>query len=349
MSVPREILKRLPKVELHCHLDGSVRYQTAYELAVEQGLRLPADSPETFRPYVQVAPSCKSLTEFLKTFGVLLPLLQKPDALERITYELLEDSAKENIRFVEIRFAPLLHTEDNLKMPEIIDAVQRGIDRGKKDFDVDASIILCLFRSHGPDLNGKAFEAVKDFYGKGVVGLDVAGDESKYPTRLYADFFKEARKLGIWATVHAGETSGTENLKAALDLKVDRIGHGIHLGEDKDLQQEVVKRGIPLEMSLLSNIRTSAVPSAEAHPLPKFYRDGVGVTLNTDDRGILGSSLTEEYETANSLGLSFDDLARIALRGVDALFQPEKRKSALRYHFEREIEGLRAKVEDPAG
>ncbi len=335
-----DLLRRLPKTDLHCHLDGSLRPQTALELARRFRVKLPADNLEDLTPFLQVSPTCRSLKEFLDVFELLYPLLRRPEAVERLAYELVEDCAAENIRHVEARFAPELQATASFPTDAVVEAVLKGLKKGRRDFGTTSTVIICLFRSHGPAQNRRAFETLKRFFKPdsppeepSVVGLDLVWDEARYPTTQYASFYEEARSLGIYTTCHAGETVGTANLKAALDLEVMRIGHGIHLMEDEKLLAEVVRRRVPLEIGITSNVRTKAVPDLESHPARAFHKAGVPVTLNTDDRGIMGIDLTHEYSQALRLGFTIPELARIVLDSVDHLFLPPQRRKALRREF----------------
>ena len=347
----RNTLLKLPKTDIHCHLDGSLRPQTVLELGKKYGVKLPADNLKDLTPHVQVAPTCRSLKEFLDVFHVLYPLLQHSEAVERIAYELVEDCAAENTRHVDVRFAPSLQAHDKFRTDAVVEATLKGLKRGFKDFGTSSSVIICLFRSHGPKENRWAFESLKKYFKNdstleepAVVGVDLAGDEARYPTIDYADFYREAKKLGIWMTCHAGETKGTANLEAALQLDVHRIGHGTHLLEDARLMAEVVKRKVPLEIGISSNIRTKSVSDFESHPAPKFYKAGVEITLNTDDRGILGIDLTHEYQEALRLGFSLEQLAALSRRSVEHLFLPESQKARLRKRFDGEIAELLTKA-----
>ncbi len=344
----REFLHRLPKTDLHCHLDGSLRPATVLDLARKYKVKMPADNVRELTPFVQVGPTCGSLKEFLDVFDLLYPLLQHGEAVERIAYELVEDCAAENIRHVEVRLAPELQRTENFSTDEVLESVLKGLRRGLKDFGTSSSVIVCLFRSHGPKENGRAFNSLKKFFvadakasAPSCVGLDVAGDEARYPTMLYSEFFEEARALGLWTTCHAGETEGTTNLEAALQLSVMRIGHGTHLLEDKKLMAEVVKRRVALEIGLTSNVSTKSTPSLKDHPALKFHRAGVPVTLNTDDRGIIGIDLTHEYEQALKLGFTVDELCGLTVASTDHVFLPPAEKAALRARFEKEIKALR--------
>lgn len=335
--------RRMPKVELHCHLDGALRVGTVLDLARRASVKLPADNEQDLAPFVQVAPACRSLREFLDVFDLLYPLLRTSEAVERIAYELVEDSSRENIRHLEVRFAPLLQATPSFPLEEVVQAALRGLERGRKDFGTTSGILLCLFRSHSPAENRKAFEALRKAYdGRTVVGMDLAGDEARHPTMEFAEFFEQAKRHGIRATCHAGETVGTANLEAALELGVDRIGHGTHLMEGETLLKEVVRRRVPLEIGLTSNVRTKSVPDLASHPFVRFHKAGVRLSLNTDDRGIIGIDLTHEYEAALSLGLSQEELVALSLDAVDQLFLPEPDRASLRRRFEEEIVALKA-------
>ncbi len=338
------LLRRLPKADLHCHLDGSLRPRTILELGRELKVRLPADNIKDLTPHVQVAPTCRSLKEFLDVFHVLYPLLRSAAAVERISYELVEDCARDNIRHVEVRLAPALQATAAFSTDDVVSAVLKGLKRGCRDFGTTSSVIICLFRSHGPSENRGAFETLMRFFradpvpeDPAVSGMDLAGDEARHPTLEYAAFFEEAKALGIKTTCHAGETVGTKNLHACMDLSVQRIGHGTHLLEDAAVMAEVVRRQVPLEIGLTSNVRTKAVPDLRSHPALRFHRAGVAVTLNTDDRGILGIDLTHEYAEAASLGFTVAELGALSASSVDHLFLSAPRRAAMKRRFEGEI------------
>ena len=341
-----DLLRRLPKTDIHCHLDGSLRPATILDLAGQYRVKLPADTVEELRPHVQVAPTCRSLKEFLDVFDILYPLLRHAQAVERIAYELIEDCAADNIKHVEVRFAPELQTTASFSTDQVVESCLKGLKRGYEEFQTTSAVIICLFRSHGPQQNRRAFETLKKFFRAAapgepsVVGLDVAGDEARYPTIEYSSFYEQAKTLGIYTTCHAGETLGTANLRAALDLSVMRIGHGTHLMEDKNLMAEVVRRRVPLEIGISSNVRTKSVPNFKSHPALAFHKAGVPVTLNTDDRGILGIDLTHEYGQALRLGFTLAELGAISLASVEHLFLPASQREKLRRHFQKETSSL---------
>ncbi|MBI4056459.1 MAG: adenosine deaminase [Elusimicrobia bacterium] len=345
-------LRQIPKVDLHCHLDGSLRVKTILDLARETQVKLPANNIKDLTSFVQVSPTCQSLSEFLQVFYVLYPLLRTPQAIERVAYELCEDCAKDNIRYVEVRFAPMLNAHDKFSIEDVLNSALKGLARGEKKWGVQADVVVCLFRSHSTKENRKAFEAAKHFWastptsGPRVVGIDLAGDEARHPTLEFSEFFEEARSLGIPTTCHAGETKGTENLKAALELRVQRIGHGIHLMEDQKLLKQVVERRIPLEIGITSNVRTKTVSHLQAHPVRAFHDAGVRVSLNTDDRGILGIDLTHEYGMAVSLGFQPKELIQIGLESIEHLFITPEEKMGLKEKFQSEIVRLNKRLQN---
>jgi adenosine deaminase len=334
----RERLRRLPKTDLHCHLDGSVRPATALALGAK------VEDPAQLR----VSPTCGSLSEFLKVFEAVYPVLRNSEAVSRIAYELIEDCAAENIRHVEARFAPELQATAEFSSEAVIAAALRGLRRGQKAFGTTSSVIVCLLREHSPAQNRRAFDALRRLFNKdakacepAVVGLDLAGDEAAIPMGANAAFYEEARALGIHTTCHAGETGGAD-LETVFELGVERIGHGAKLAEKPKLMELAARRRVPVEVNLTSNVFTKAVPSLEKHPAPLFYKAGVPITLNTDDRAIMGIDLTHEYEAARTLGFTFGQLADISLGSTDHVFLPRAEREAMKARFAAEIDGLKA-------
>jgi adenosine deaminase len=343
MKIGMELLRKLPKVDIHCHLDGSVRTGTILELARAQKIKLPADNAADLAKYVHVSPDCRNLTEFLKVFDYLLPVLKTHDAVERISYELCEDCASENVKYVEVRFAPYLQATDDFSMDEVVTACLSGLKRGAADFGIKTGVILCCMRSVPEQANVNTVELAKKYFGKGVVAVDLAGDEFHFPTENFSVPFALAAKYGIPFTIHAGEASGPGSIKAALELGASRIGHGVRLVEDKLLLAEIRDRKIPLEVCITSNIQTSISPDFASHPVSELYKSGVAVTINTDDRSVSNIDLTNEYDIfANGLGFGMNGLEKIIFSGISALFAPEHEKSELKKRFAVEIDSLAA-------
>lgn len=308
--------------DLHLHLDGAVRPRTIWELAREQGHKLATRKLSEVRRLVRVSRSCRSLTAFLKTFEVFYPVLRSAKALERIAYELCEDEAKTGVRYFETRFAPVLQASAALSMRDAVEAVLRGLKRGSADFQVETGLILCCYRSESPASSVQTVRLAKEFRYEGVVGIDLAGDEIRYPAKPHRRAFKLARDWGIPITVHAGEAGPVANiLEAIRELGAARIGHGVRLADDPSVYDLVIRRQIPLEMCLTSNVQTGVVPSYSSHPLARYLRDGVMVTVNSDDPAVSNTDLPREYELAKRhLGLTSSELETVRLNALSARF-----------------------------
>ncbi|MFH1416546.1 MAG: adenosine deaminase [Elusimicrobiota bacterium] len=337
MSLPDELLRKLPKTDLHCHLDGSIRTSTIIELAREQGYPLPADNVEELRPYVRVPLDCRSLGDFLARFEVFYPLLTNPAALERISYELMRDCSAENVKYLEIRFAPVLQKTDSFPISQVVESVLAGIKKGERDYPIRGGLLLCLYRGTLPEDSIETVGCAISLRENGVCGIDIAGDESRYPLEDFITPVKMAREAGVNITIHAGEAAGAEYIKEAVAMGANRIGHGVTLAEDPALMEELARKEVPLEICITSNVHTQVVKDYETHPFRKFVENGVKVTLNTDDRGVSGIDLTYEYEKASELGLSLEDIQGIMINGVEAAFLDKEEKEELKTIFLKEI------------
>ncbi len=334
----QKLIKSLPKIDLHCHLDGSVRTQTVLDLARRQNYLLPADNVKELRKYVRVSPDCRSLSEFLERFEVFYPLLKTSYALERITYELLRDCSLENTKYMEIRFAPVLQKTENFPVTEVVESVLKGLERGRSDFDIKAGVILCLYRGTSGEEIKETAECALKMKNYGVCGVDIAGDETLYGLSDFCETLDFCRENGINMTIHAGESGGPQNIAAAIKRGASRIGHGIALQKDRRLYRTLIEKEIPLEICITSNVQTQVVNDYGVHPFREFYKKGVKITLNTDDRGVSGIDLTHEYNKAVELGLKIDELKDIILNGVKYSFQDEREKDKMKQEFKNLIE-----------
>jgi len=336
----KAVLRRWPKVELHVHLDGCLRPVTMLELARAQGVRLPADTPEGLADALSTR-NAHSLEEYLQTYQYTLSVMQTPEALERIAYEFVLDAAAENIRYVEVRYSPLLH-RPALTLTQAIDAPLRGIERATVETGTRAGLIVCAIRTLPPETSLDLAHAAADYRSAGVVAFDLAGAEAGHPARDHAAAFRHAAAHGLACTCHAGEAEGAQSIDEALHVcGAGRIGHGTRLGEDPELLAEVVERAIPLEMCLTSNVHTHAVARVEAHPFRRYLEQGVRVSLNTDGRLMDGITLTDEYHLAHTaLGVTPDQLKQSLLNACDATFLPEADKVALAERVKAELEDL---------
>lgn len=339
-KLTHEFLKSLPKAELHCHLDGSMRPKTIWELAQKHKVKLPVDSVEKLEKYLNVGEDCPSLEEYLKPFAVTTSVLQWDDALYRATYELAEDAAEENIRYMEIRFSPILHVNKSLKLTEVLDAVIRAKKQAERDFNISLGIIICGLRHMDPEVTRKLAELTVAYKNRGVVGFDLAGAERDFPAKEHKEAFYLIINNNINTTVHAGEAYGPESIHQALHYnKANRIGHGVRLFEDGDLLNYVNDHRIPLEMCPTSNIQTKSVESYVKHPL-KFYFDmGIRVTVNTDNRLISNTTLTKEYElVVKEFNFTADEIKYLIINGFKSAFLPLGEKVELLKRVTKELE-----------
>lgn len=329
--------KSLPKIDLHHHLDGSVRVATIRDLAVAAGSPLPTQNVRKLAPYCQVGPDCRSLGDFLQKFFFFYEFLKNPEAVERIACEACEDAAKDQVVYLETRFAPVLQATRKFPMEEVVRRAIRGIDRGQRNFRVTARIILCCYRSESAASSVQTVELAKRFRDRGVVGVDLAGDEQRYPARRHYAAFDLAKKYKIPVTIHAGEACGAARVREAVErLGARRIGHGTRSIEDRNVMELLRARNITLEVCPTSNVQTCAVKSLEAHPVKRIADAGVGITINSDDPGVSNITLSHEYRVAVlRCGLSRKQLAASVRRAIDSAFCDEKTRKKIRDMIEK--------------
>ena len=342
-ELSRELLRRLPKAELHCHLDGSVRPQTLVDLAAERDMPLPARSAAAVNEYMVVR-DAQNLEEYLARFSVTLSVMQDAPALERIARELVEDAAYDGVRYIEIRYSPVLNTQEGLSLDEAVEAPLRGIAAGTAATGTVGRIIVCALRHLEPSVSSELSRLAVAYRHRGVVGFDLAGGESGYPARVHIESFTYARAHDLAVTVHAGEGYGAESIRQAVhDCGANRIGHATRLFEDPSLAQYVNDRRIALEICLTSNVQTRAAASYDTHPLRAYYESGQNVSLNTDNRLMSGTTLTDEYaHAARALGFSMPELVEIARNGFTSAFAPWSERVEMLAAFDRGVSSLLA-------
>ena len=339
----REWLQRLPKAELHCHLDGSVRPATLLALGREYGVPMPAETPQALAHHMFVR-DARHLQDYLTRFDVTLSVMQTAPALDRVTYELAEDAAADGVRYLEVRYSPVLNQAGGLSLEEVVDAPLRALARAERDHGITGRLIICALRHLPHDISLELARLAVAYAGKGVVGFDLAGGEAGHPARVHRAAFDLAHAHGLLCTCHAGEGAGAESVIEAVRIcGARRIGHGTRLGEDPRLADELAQRGTVIEACLTSNVQTRAARSYEAHPLRAWFDHGLRVTLNTDNRLMSGVSLTDEYaHAANELHFSAIELCTIARNGFEAAFLSGEEKGALMARVDREFATLRA-------
>jgi adenosine deaminase len=332
-SLTREDIHAWPKAELHCHLDGSMRLETMLELAKAQGKMdvLPADSVEGLRDELRAVEESNSLEAYLAWFQYTIPLLQTKEALSRAAYELAEDNAAENVRYLEVRYSPILHVEEDLTLEEVNDAVLDGLTRAESDLNIRTSLIICGLRDRFESASMRLAEMAVEHKHEGIVAFDLAGGEAGNPPKGHLHAFYHARNNLLNLTIHAGEAWGPDSIRQALFYcGAHRIGHGISLRKDPELMQYFADHRIPLEICPSSNVHTQAVPSLAAHPIETYVRSNIPVTVNTDNRLFSRTSVTEElWRVYQHCNLEAADLREITLNGFRYAFLPYRQKQSL--------------------
>src|SRR5687767_12235879 len=340
MTLTPETLRRLPKTDLHLHLDGSLRPRTVWELAQEQGVKLPAKSAGELARKLVAGPQVKSLGDYLKTFDLTLAVLQVPQALERVSYELAEDCAAENVRHMEVRYSPILHQAQGLKLPAILEPVLAGLKRAEREFHLSTGVIICGMRNISPRRSLELAKLAVAYKDRGVVAFDLAGEEKDHPAKDHQRAFRLIADHNLASTVHAGEGFGPPSIAQALhDCGAHRIGHGTRLREDTGLLHYVNDHRIPLEVCLSSNVQTRTVASLKAHPFRQYYDLGLRVTLNTDNTTVSDTTITREYGlAARTFHLTPYQIKRIAVNGFKSAFLPYARKAKMLRQVVMEID-----------
>jgi len=332
MSRPSlDFLHALPKTDLHVHLDGSLRLSTVRELALRHDLGYDFRTDEDVRAVCQVPDDCQSLVDYLRVFDITLKLMQEKDELTRIAYELAADAHRENVRYMEVRYSPLLHTKRGLQYNEIVAAVQAGLDRARRQLGIVTGQIICGMRHIAPQSSLELAELAVRWKGRGVVGFDLAGAEKDYPAKDHLAAFHHCLNNNVNITIHAGEAFGAPSIHQALHYcRAHRIGHGTHLLEDVDLMQWVNDHRIPVEICLASNLQTKAIPDFASHPIRRFMEEGLRVTLNTDNRLVSGTTVTNEYRLAvEHYDLDQDEVLGLVMNGFKSAFLPLREKVQL--------------------
>ena len=328
------------RVELHCHLDGSLNIDSVQEMLKEQGY---VYEREELRKKLEVEPDCTSLTEYLEKFELPLRCLQTKKDLRRAAYELVRDAASEGVRYIEVRFAPMLSTEKGLSCREVIASVVEGLQKGGQDYNVMASAIVCAMRHHSLEQNMKMLSEARNFVGKGVCALDLAGDESAFPTSMFRELFIQANEWGIPFTIHSGECGSVDNIREAIELGAKRLGHGIALEKSPELRKLCREKGIGIEMCPTSNFQTKAVETFENYPLRQFMEDGLLVSIHTDNRTVSGTTLAdEEVIVREHLHLPKEIIVRCTENAIQTAFASDEIKEQLMEEFKMEQKLARA-------
>jgi adenosine deaminase len=329
--LPVEFYQTLPKVDLHRHLEGSLRLNTLREVGLSHGLDLP--NTNRLRELVQVnKDEAFTFENFLSKFQTLRLFYRSPDIISRLTREAVADAAADNVRYLELRFTPAaLGRAEQFPLGEVMDWVIDGASKAEADFGVKTRLIASVNRHESPELAEQVARLAAERFAKGIIGLDLAGDEAHFSGLLFSGVFKEARQAGLHITVHAGEWAGAENVSEAItQLGAERIGHGVRVLEDPSATALARERGTTFEVCITSNYQSGVVAALTVHPLPRMISLGLNATINTDDPSISQIKLSDEYRLAcEDLGLSIKTLQERVLAAAQAAFLPGEERQRL--------------------
>jgi adenosine deaminase len=343
-KLPLEFFQKLPKTDLHVHLDGSLRLETIIDLARVHRVELPSTDPGELRRVMNLGQNCGSLVEYLKAFDVTLRVMQHEEALFRAAYELAEDAARENVRYMEVRYSPMLHTRSGLKLTSVVEAVLGGLRAAHDTLGIESAVILCGIRNISPESSLEMAELAVAYKGRGVVGFDLAGAEYDHPAKHHKKAFQLVRDNNINTTIHAGEAYGPESIAQALHVcGAHRIGHGCRLREDGDLLHYINDHRIPLECCPSSNVQTGAVRDLASHPLKLYFDLGLRVTINTDNRLVTDTTVSQElWHCHTQMGMSLRDIKTMIVAGFKSAFLPFHVKQAYLRRVTEELERFTA-------
>ena len=324
-------------IDLHLHFDGSLLPRTVLELAQEQGILLPAKEPDELKLFLTAPENCKSLNEYLERFDLPLKVLQTREAVRKAMYILVSSLKEQGMLYAEIRFAPQLHTKKGLSQERVVQAALLGMQEALAGSFFRCKLILCCMRgADNHEENLLTVRTAASFLGRGVAAVDLAGAEALYPTADFADVFGLARELGVPFTIHAGEADGPESIEAALDFGVSRIGHGVRAAEKPELLERLRDQRIPLEMCPSSNVQTKAVPSLSRHPVLEFLRQGLCVTVNTDNMTVSDTTIEKEFGLlSRELGMTAEERKKLLLNAADAAFLTSEERWRLKDVIEK--------------
>lgn len=321
----------LPKIELHSHLDGSIDPKLIFNLAKKQGIKLPSDQLDSFKKYVQAPDTCDSLKTYLERFSIPIQVMQTKDNLQQIAYNYILNLENSNIKYAEVRFAPIHHLKMGLSIDEVIQSVLSGLKNATKETGIRSNLIICGMRHLPVEKNLEVFKTASKYLGYGVVAVDLAGNEADFPPLIHKKAFDYAHSEGFEITVHAGETGNYENIITSInDLNATRIGHGVNAINNEETLNLLLKKNITLEICPTSNIQTKAYKTFREHPFKRFLDLGIRVTLNTDNMTVSNTTLNKEYLIMKeTFGLSRDNFIELYKNSIDAAFLQQAHKDNL--------------------
>lgn len=321
----------LPIVDLHRHLEGSMRLSTAIEICKENDLPLPAWNIEDLQKAIWIDKPVSDIIQIFPRFDMLRQSFINVEVCYRVTKECLEDAELEGLDHLELRFSPYFMAEKhNLSPLSVTEAVCDAWKKFTTSTKLSSRLIVILSRTYGPEICKIEMECALSNTGNGVVGVDLAGDEKRWPAELFKKDFNRARDAGLFITAHAGEFAGPESIRETIDtLHPQRLGHAVRAMDDPRLMDEIAATGIAIECCPTSNYLTATITDLKDHPLPIFLDHGIRATINTDDPSFMGGlTIQQEYQTAKTIiGLDQKDLETVQLNGLAAAFLGDYEKS----------------------
>lgn len=319
-------------IDLHLHFDGSLLPRTILELAREQQLPLPAEDPDELKLFLSAPEDCESLNEYLEKFDLPLSVLQTKEAIRKAMYTLLSSLKEQGMLYAEVRFAPQSHLRKGLTQEDAVKAAILGMQEATAGSFFMAKLILCCMRGgDNQEANRKTIETAAAFLGRGVAAVDLAGAEALFPTADYEELFAYAKDLGLPFTIHAGEADGPESIEAALRFGAARIGHGVRANEDEKVLGLLRESQIPMEMCPTSNVQTKAVSSFLEHPILRYLRSGLKITVNTDNMTVSDTTIEREYRRLKTeLGMTEEERKALLFNAADAAFLTEEERGRMK-------------------
>jgi adenosine deaminase len=330
----RKLAARMPKAELHLHIEGAIPPETLLELARRTETNPSLKTLDDLRDKLTYT----DFGHFIELWTWMTTLIRNVTDFEQIAYAALGSLSAQNVKYVEASYSPGDYWRQGFSITDITQSLIRGRDRALEDFGIRCQFIIDLIRDHGPERSKLYLDAATPYLGRGIVGVGLGGSEQEFPPDPYASLFQEAKRRGFGLTAHAGEAAGAESVWAALDtLGVDRVGHATRAREDPELVSVLRNRRIPLEVCLTSNVRTGVCQSLEAHPIDEYFRSGLMVTINSDDPTMFNTSIIEEYSLlVLRLGFTWEDLKQLSRNSIEASFLSDPEKVSMKSLWERE-------------
>lgn len=329
-----QFVGEIPKVELHLHLEGAIPLETLLGFIQREEREPSIRTLDDLRRKLTYA----DFSHFIEMWTWKNTFIKEEKDFEQIAYQVLSDLSKQNVKYVEAFYAPGDYWRQELSVRGITEYLIEGKNRAYRDFGIKSELIVDLIRDHGPEIGMRRLEELTPYLGKGLIGIGLGGSEQNFPADPYAVVYKEARKRGFRLTAHAGEVAGAESIWAVIEkLGVERIGHGVRAAEDPKLVSLLRKRQVPLELCVISNVRTGVCGCVETHPIKQYFQQGLMVTINSDDPTMFNTSISQEYLVlVQKLGFTVSDLKRLSMNGVSASFIPDGDKELMKSQFERE-------------